>query len=174
MKVEILDSAPGRNDSKVLKINDARIIYRDFSGQNTNFSNGDPSFSIVIDDEHIAQALESAGYNIKRPDPSKIRDDGTTLPIHMKIKIKFNNYGPDIYLVTNGVITKVPQERIADLDHLRLVGADMDIRGWDYDYAGRKGRAAYLNSLKVYQQVDRFAEEYNAQQHSVDDDSCPF
>lgn len=170
MKVTIFDSAPGKNDNGLVQINDARIIYRDFSGRNTRFSDGKRSFSILIDDDGIADALEKAGYPVKRPDPSKVRDDGSALPTHMKVKVRYSSYGPDIYLVTNGIMNKVPEESVDDLDRIRILSADLDIRAYDYDYNGRKGRAAYLNAMRVYQQVDRFMEEYNSQH----DEDAPF
>ena len=48
----------------------------------------------------------------------------------------------------------------------------MDLRGWDYEFAGKSGRTVYLNNLRLYQDVDRFAEEYYSQQASEED--CPF
>lgn len=167
MKINIVDSYPGKNDAKLLKIDDARIIYRDFSGDKTKFSNGKRSFSVLIDDPHIADLLEENGYTVKRP--VNDADDGRELPMHMKVKVKYNANGPDIYLVTNGVMTKVPEERVADLDRIRIISADMDIRAYDGEYAGKPFRSAYLNSMRVYQQVDRFMEEYLAQQSNSEE-----
>lgn len=172
MKLTILDSYPGRNDKALLKIDDAQIIYRDFSGNKTKFSNGKRSFSLLIDDPSIADALEEAGYSVKRPNNANM-DDGRELPTHMKIKVKYNANGPDIYLVTNGIMTKVPEERVEDLDRIRIVAVDMDVRAYDGEYGGKPFRSAYLNSMRIYQQVDRFMAEYQSQQNA-NSEEIPF
>ena len=170
MQIKIMDSYPGKNDKALLKIDDARIIYRDFSGDRTKFSNGKRSFSVLIDDPHIADLLEESGYTVKRP--VNDANDGQSLPMHMKVNVKYNAYGPGIYLVTNGIMTKVPEERVEDLDRIRIISADMDVRAYDGEHAGKPFRSAWLNSMRVRQQADRFLEEYMAQQNA--DVEIPF
>ena len=165
MKLEILDSVKGSGDGLVLKVDDAHIVYADFSGARYPFSDGKRRFFISIDDDDAITALTNAGYNINHKEDRTPSDT-------LKVNFSFKGRGPNIYLVTNGVYTKITEDNVADLDNLRFTHADMDLHGWDYEFAGKSGRTVYLNNLRLYQDVDRFAEEYYSQQ--AGDEECPF
>ena len=54
----------------ILQIDDARIIYRNFSGVGSKFNReGDRNFAIYIDDEDIANELRDRGWNVKIKPP---------------------------------------------------------------------------------------------------------
>ena len=42
------------------------------------------------------------------------------------------------------------------IDDVDILGVDLDIRPYDWDVNGKQGRTAYLHSMQVTQQVDRF------------------
>ena len=41
-----------------------------------------------------------------------------------------------------------------------IVSVDLDIRPFDWEINGKTGRTAYLHSMQVTQQIDRFAAQY--------------
>ena len=144
----------------ILQIDDARIIYRNFSGVGTQFNReGDRNFSIVIDDQEIADALIEQGWNVKIKPP---RDEDDIPFMHLPVKVKFNERGPRAYLKSG---TRPPveldEESIACLDNVDILGVDLDIRPYDWNVNGKAGRTAYLQSIHVTQEVDRFAERYD-------------
>ena len=53
------------------------------------------------------------------------------------------------------------KESIRCLDDIDILSVDMDIRPYDWEINGKVGRTAYLQSIKVTQEVDRFAEQYS-------------
>ena len=143
----------------ILQIDDARIIFRNFSGIGSKFNRkGDRNFAVVIDDEDIKDALVEAGWNIKIK-PARDEDD---IPfMYLPVKIKFNDRGPSVYLKTGDTINKLDEETIDCLDNVDILGVDLDIRPYDWEVNGKEGRTAYLQSIQVTQEIDRFAERYD-------------
>lgn len=142
----------------VLQIDDARIIYRNFSGAPSKFNReGDRNFAVVITDEKAANALIDEGWNVKVRAP---REEGEMPFMYLPVKVKFNDRGPQVYLQTNDNLNRLDEESVGVLDNVDIVGVDLDIRPFDWEVNGRTGRTAYLQSMKVTQQVDRFAERF--------------
>ena len=142
----------------ILQIDDARIVYRNFSGVGTKFNReGDRNFSVVITDQDLADRLIEEGWNVKIKDP---RDEDDIPFMHLPIKIKFNDRGPNVYLKTGRVMNRLDEESIGCLDDIDILGVDLDIRPYDWNVNGKEGRTAYLQSMHVTQEVDRFAVRY--------------
>lgn len=139
----------------ILQIDDARIIYRNFSGEGSKFNReGDRNFSVIIDDPAIADELISQGWNVKIKEP---REEGEDPFITLPVKVKFNERGPRVYLITGNKRNELDEESISILDNVDIVSIDMDIRPYDWEVNGKSGRTAYLHSMRVVQEVDRFA-----------------
>lgn len=144
----------------ILQIDDARIIYRNFSGVATKFNkNGDRNFSLIIDDPAIADELVAQGWNVKIKEP---REEGEDPFIHLPVKVKFNDRGPNVYLQSGSNRVKLDEESISCLDNVDIVNVDLDIRPYDWVLQPgtpneKSGRTAYLHSMCVTQELDRFA-----------------
>ena len=139
----------------ILQIDDARIIYRNFSGVGSKFNReGDRNFAVYIDDEDIANELRDRGWNVKIKPP---REDGDDPFMFLPVKIKFNDRGPSVYLVTGNKKTPLNENTVSCLDDIDILSVDLDIRPYDWDVNGKTGRTAYLQSIWVTQEVDRFA-----------------
>ena len=142
----------------ILQMDDARIIYRNFSGLGSKFNReGDRNFSVVIEDRETADMLIEEGWNVKIKAP---RDEDEMPFMHLPIKIKFTDRGPNVYLRTGEVTNKLDEESIDCLDNIDILGVNLDIRPYDWEVNGKSGRTAYLQSIEVIQEVDRFAERY--------------
>lgn len=140
----------------ILQIDEARIIYRNFSGTGDKYNReGDRNFSVVIPDEEIAQELIEKGWNVKVRPP---REEGDTPLMHLPVKVKFNGRGPAVYLRTGNVQNRLEEEDIGRLDRIDIVNVDLDIRPYDWEVNGKIGRTAYLQSICITQNLDRFAE----------------
>lgn len=139
----------------ILQIDDARIIYRNFSGVGSKFNReGDRNLAIYIADEDIANELRDRGWNVKIKPP---REDGDDPFMFLPVKIKFNDRGPSVYLVTGNKKTPLNENTVSCLDDIDILSVDLDIRPYDWDVNGKTGRTAYLQSIWVTQEVDRFA-----------------
>lgn len=142
----------------ILQIDDARIIFRNFEGRGDKFNReGDRNFSLLIEDPNTADALIKEGWNVKIKE-GRDEDDGPFM--RLPVKVKFTDYGPNIYLITGGRRNELDEESIACLDNIDIESVDMDIRPYDWEVNGRTGRTAYLQSMQVIQRIDRFAARY--------------
>lgn len=142
----------------ILQIDDARIIFRNFAGDPSQYNReGERNFCVVIPDQEIADALIKEGWNVKIKPP---REEGDTPLMYMKVKIKFNDRGPHCHLVTGRNRVKLDEDTISCLDKIYISSVDMDLRPYDWEVRGETGRTAYLQSIRVVQEIrDRFAEE---------------
>ena len=146
----------------ILQIDDARIIFRNFSGKPSKYnSEGDRNFSLVIPDDKTANELIKLGWNVKIKPP---REEGEDPFRRLDVKVNFNDKGPVIYLRTNGVVNQLDEESVGMLDNIDILSVDLDIRPYHWDVNGKTGTTAYLQSMYVTQRVDRFAERFANEQ----------
>lgn len=143
----------------ILQMDDVTLCYKNFSGEGSKFNReGDRNFSIRIYDEAIAEELSKDGWNVKVKPP---RDEDEAPFMHLPVKIKFNDRGPNVYLQSGPNRIKLDEESVACLDDVDMLSVSLDIRPYDWSVNGKEGRTAYLHSMLVTQQVDRFAMEEN-------------
>ena len=149
----------------LIQIDDARIVFRNFSGRGDKYKrDGDRNFAVVIPNEEIKDALledvneYGVPWNVKIRQP---REEGDDPFMYMKVKVKFTDFGPAIYLRSGRTKRRLTEETVGLLDSITIASVNMDIRA--YDDTGSYGpfRSAYLQSIEVIQQVDRFADGYD-------------
>ena len=149
----------------IVQIDDARIIYRNFAGAPSKFNReGDRNFAVVIEDQDIAEALTEKGWNVKIKPP---REEGDEPFMFLPVKVKFNERGPRVYLQNSlGGRNRVTldEDAVGILDNVDITNVDLDIRPYDWDVQGKTGRTAYLQSICVTQEVDRFLDRYAEQE----------
>ena len=154
----------------ILQIDDAKIIFKNFEGRGDKFNReGDRNFSLLIEDPDTADALVKEGWNVKIK-PSRDEDEEPFM--RLPVKIKFTDYGPNVYLRTGDRVNKLDEESIGCLDNIDIDSVDMDIRPYDWEVNGRIGRTAYLQSMEVVQRIDRFAARYSG--NDIDGEPYPF
>lgn len=142
----------------ILQIDDARIIFRNFSGEPSKYNReGDRNFAVVIPNSDLAERLSEDEWNVKINDP---REEGDDPFIYLPVKVKFNDHGPNVYLISGGKRNKLDEETVGILDDIDIRSVSMDIRPYDWEVNGKTGRAAYLQSIEVVQEIDRFAARY--------------
>ena len=142
----------------ILQIDDARIIYRNFSGAPSKFNReGDRNFAVIIPDEEMADALTKEGWNVKIKPP---REEGDAPFMFLPVKVKFNDRGPVVRLISGNNKRILKEDTISILDNVDILSVDMDIRPYEWDVNGKTGRTAYLQSICVTQEVDRFADRF--------------
>lgn len=145
----------------ILEIEDARIIYRNFSGVGSKYNReGDRNFAVIIPNQEICDQLIEEGWNVKIKPP---RDEDESPFMYLPVKIKFNNRGPAAYVASGRSVKRLSEETISMLDEIDIASVDMDLRPYDWEVNGKVGRSAYLQSINVIQNIDRFGAKYEAE-----------
>lgn len=142
----------------ILQVSDARIIYRNFAGVGSKFNReGERNFSIVIPNQEIADELIAEGWNVRIKPP---REDFDEPFFHLPVKVKFNDRGPGVYVKSMDRIRRLNEETVGMIDEIDILSVDMDLRPYNWDVNGKTGRTAYLQSMEVTQNIDRFGARY--------------
>lgn len=155
----------------ILQIDDATIMFKNFSGKGDMYNReGDRKFALVITSKEVADALTKEGWNVKVKPPRTEDEDPL---MYMDVKVKFNDFGPKVYLESGNAVNELNEHTVGCLDRIRIGQVDLDIRPFDWALpSGKRGRSAYLQGMRVIQRVDdRFGAMYNG---SDDADQVPW
>lgn len=155
-----------------IKIENARIVFRNLSGKPDKFNpqGGKRSFSVVIEDHEFANELKREGWNIKQFNPSPDSDEE---PAHfISVKVSYNNIPPHIYLCTSKNKTLLNEDTVGQLDYAEISNVDIVITPYQYEMSGRTGISAYVKTMYVTVVEDEFASKY--EYDDLDDEEIPF
>lgn len=144
-------------NKKMLTIEDAKIIFRNFEGREDKFNRaGNRNFAVLIDDKETALNLINDDWNLKVLKP-RTPDD----PIVYYLPVSVNMEGNvSIKLVTNKNINSLDAESVSTLDYIEIDSADLIIRPYDWEVNGKTGRKAYLKTAYITMMEDEFADKY--------------
>ena len=148
----------GRNDNLIIE--EARIIFRNFAGKETQYNReGDRNFSVIIEDPDMAAALIEDGWNLKLPKP---RDEDDEPTYHLKVVVKMDGEWPaKLFLVNRrGRPNQLDEDTVGQLDRIELDKVDLTINASKCEVNGKSGIKAYLRDLYASQVEDTLARKY--------------
>lgn len=157
-----------------LVIDNARLIFKNFSGKGDNYNReGDRNFAVIIDDPKAAEDLARAGWNV-RPLISKDPDEEPTH--YIKVKVSFKVRAPKVRLLSNHKQVFLNENTISSLDFAKIEECGVVISPYMWEVNGKRGISAYLDSMYAKIEDDPFADKYADYADAPDDGSndCPF
>lgn len=153
-----------------IEVENARIIFRNFSGRVDKFNTqGRKQFSLILD-QGLAEELRDEGWNVK---PLKSRDEDEEPKFILNVKVNYGSrVSPVIYLVSEGKKTLLNDKTVSILDNVDIENVDLVIVPYNYDANGKTGISAYVKNMYVTMQEDVFAKKYKEPEE--DEELLPF
>lgn len=144
------DRTPDRNGGSrgdgTLIMEDARIVFRNFAGNEGMYNReGDRNFCVLLEDDLAEQMLED-GWNVKRLKPRDGAEVGTA---YIQVSVGFKGRPPRMVMITSQGRTDLGEEECVLLDWADIEKVDLIIRPYHWNVNGRTGVKAYLKSIFV-------------------------
>lgn len=149
-----------------IMIEDARLIFKNFSGEESKFNRaGNKNFCVVLDHD-MADDLAAEGWNIKYLRP---REDGEEPTPYLQVTVAYGNIPPKVIMIAGRNKTPLDSVSIGTLDYAEIANVDLVIRPYNWEVNGKQGIKAYLKTMYVEIEQDAFASKYD-----FDDEEIPF
>ena len=150
-----------------IMIEDARLIFKNFSGEESKFNRaGNKNFCVVLDRD-MADELAAEGWNIKYLRP---REDGEEPTPYLQVTVAYGNIPPKVIMIAGRNKTPLDSVSIGTLDYAEIANVDLVIRPYNWEVNGKQGIKAYLKTMYVEIEQDAFASKYDFD----DDEEVPF
>jgi len=140
-----------------ISVENARIIFRNFAGKESKFNpQGKRNFCLLIDEEQ-AKNLKDDGWNVKYLNP---RDPDDPPQPYIQVAVAFENYPPNIFLISGGKKTRLDEDSVSVLDYAEIENVDLIINPSHWEVSGKSGIKAYLKNMYVTIVENEFEKKY--------------
>lgn len=152
-----------------LSVENARIIFRNFAGKEAKFNPaGRRNFCLLLDNENAA-IMKEQGWHVKTLAP---RDPDLEPQPYIQVKVVFDNFPPNIWLISGGKKTRLDEDTVDSLDYAEIENVDLIITPYVWDISGKTGITAYLKTMYVTIAENEFEKKYR--DLDEDDEDTPF
>lgn len=144
-----------------IRIDDAKIIIRNFEGKETKFNPpGRRNFGVIIPTIEQAVAMQGDGWNVKWLEPRPDAEEGTERVPWLPVDIDYQKYRPPhIVVITSKNRRNIGEDEVETLQWANLVLVDMIIRPYTWDPEHGKIKA-YLQTMFATIELDELQQKY--------------
>lgn len=129
-----------------LVVEDARIVFRNFSGKEGMYNReGDRNFCLIIPAD-IAEMMLEDGWNVKQ---LKEREPGVPGDFYIQVSVGFKAQPPNLFLISSKGRVRLSQHECDILDWVDIAKADVIVRPYHWNVNGKTGVKAYLKALAI-------------------------
>lgn len=149
-----------------LTIYDAKVLFKNFSGEPTVYNKeGDRNFCVIITKE-LADILNENGWKVRvRPSRDGVEPDN----YYIKVKVSYMKTAPNVKVDTGSAERWLDEDTIGELDHQRVRTADLTISESHWSRPDGNGVTGYLTTLFARVDIDELMESYYASRKANED-----
>jgi|JI9StandDraft_1071089.scaffolds.fasta_scaffold00459_26 hypothetical protein len=145
------------DDSGIVTIRDARLIFKNFEGRAGQFNQeGARNFCAVLEPE-LAERMVIDGWNVRYLEP---REEGEERTPYLPVAVSFKNRPPRITILTSRARTNLDEGGVEILDWADISKVDIVVRAFEWHANGKGGIKAYLKTLFATLAEDDLEREY--------------
>lgn len=150
-------------DRRIPKITfeNARIMFKNFSGAEGQFNvKGNRNFALALDPE-IATQMTEDGWNVKQLKP---REEGDQPQDYIQVSIKYPENPsikpPKVVMVTSRGRNQLDEDELMLVDYANILNVDLIIRPYQWEFNGKSGVKAMLDSIFITIEEDALELKY--------------
>lgn len=154
--------APAKRPSNIT-VEGARIIFRNFGGAEGPYNGpGERSFGLVLPADLAVQMLND-GWNVKYLQP---REEGDEPQPWLPVKVSYKIRPPRVVMVTHRgnppkpVRVTLPEDLVDMVDYADIANVDVIVNPSIWNFNGKSGVKAYLQTMFVTIQQDELEKKY--------------
>jgi hypothetical protein len=152
------------DDAKTFMVEDARLVFRNFSGKEGQYNReGDRNFAVILDDS-TAKVMQKDGWNVRF---LASREDGEEDTPYIQVAVNFKNRPPRVVMITSTARTHLGEDEISVLDWADIRTCDLIARAYEWEVNGKSGIKAYLQSMFVTIEEDALERKYALQEEDA-------
>lgn len=140
-----------------IAIENARIGFRNFSGNAGKFNPAGRKNFCVFLEKDLADVLVEDGWNVRYLTP---KDEDDEPQAYMQVAVSYENIAPKIVLVSSRGKSILDEESVNVLDWAEIENVDLIIRPYNWEVRGNSGVKAYVKSMYVTLVEDEFESKY--------------
>lgn len=129
-------------------IEDARIIFRNFTGKETKFNRaGERNFGVLLNPE-LAEQMERDGWPVKFLKP---REEGDVEQAWLAVKVAYGDgrRPPKVIMITSRGRVALEEEDLHMLDWAEFRTVDLVFRPYNWVVNGKEGIKPYLKEIFI-------------------------
>lgn len=148
------------NEVGQITIENARIMFRNFAGQEGQYNRaGDRNFVVLIDDPKVERQLKKDGWNVKYLKP---RDDEDEQQAYLQVSLRYGkSRNPRVGMINSQGLVDLGEDEVEVLDWVDIKKVDMILNPYEWHVNGETGIKAYLKTLMVTIEEDELELKYS-------------